>query len=108
MLTLPIKQKWFDMIASGEKREEYRAINPYYTIRFSNAPRFLANGKEHFYVRLRAGYRMDSPTMIVACWLDIGNGKPEWGATPGMDYYRLHIAWKETPKGAIPWTVTAG
>ena len=24
MLTLPIKKKWFDMIASGEKKEEYR------------------------------------------------------------------------------------
>lgn len=26
MLTLPIKKKWFDMILSGEKREEYRDI----------------------------------------------------------------------------------
>lgn len=24
MLTLPIKKKWFDMILSGEKQEEYR------------------------------------------------------------------------------------
>ena len=24
MLTLPIKKKWFDMILSGEKKEEYR------------------------------------------------------------------------------------
>lgn len=23
MLTLPIKKKWFDMIKSGEKKEEY-------------------------------------------------------------------------------------
>ena len=26
MLTLPIKKKWFDMIRSGEKNEEYREI----------------------------------------------------------------------------------
>lgn len=26
MLTLPIKRMWFDMIASGEKKEEYREI----------------------------------------------------------------------------------
>ena len=26
MLTLPIKKKWFDMIKSGEKKEEYREI----------------------------------------------------------------------------------
>jgi len=30
MLTLPIKKKWFDMIASGEKKEEYREIKEYY------------------------------------------------------------------------------
>ena len=34
MLTLPIKKKWFDMIFSGEKKEEYREIKPYYETRF--------------------------------------------------------------------------
>ena len=37
MLTLPIKKKWFDMIVSGEKKEEYREIKPYYDSRFMNA-----------------------------------------------------------------------
>lgn len=37
MLTLPIKKKWFDLILSGEKKEEYREIKDYYTIRFFNA-----------------------------------------------------------------------
>lgn len=37
MLTLPIKKKWFDMIISGEKKEEYREIKPYYDTRFMNA-----------------------------------------------------------------------
>lgn len=36
MLTLPIKKKWFDMILSGEKKEEYREIKPYYETRFAN------------------------------------------------------------------------
>lgn len=36
MLILPIKKKWFEMIASGEKKEEYREVKPYYTSRFSN------------------------------------------------------------------------
>ena len=30
MLVLPIKKKWFDMILSGEKKEEYREIKRYY------------------------------------------------------------------------------
>ena len=34
MLILPIKKKWFDMIVSGEKKEEYREIKPYYDSRF--------------------------------------------------------------------------
>ena len=34
MLTLPIKKKWFEMIKSGEKKEEYREIKPYWTKRF--------------------------------------------------------------------------
>ena len=33
MLVLPIKRKWFDMIRSGEKKEEYRDETPYYDAR---------------------------------------------------------------------------
>ena len=36
MLILPIKKRWFDMILSGEKKEEYRDITPYYETRFKN------------------------------------------------------------------------
>lgn len=44
MLILPIKKKWFDMIVSGEKKEEYREIKPYYDSRFMNAFGFLLAG----------------------------------------------------------------
>lgn len=37
MLVLPIKKKWFYMILTGEKREEYRDIKPYYTTRLKNS-----------------------------------------------------------------------
>lgn len=36
MLTLPIQKKWYDMILSGEKKEEYREIKQYYETRFRN------------------------------------------------------------------------
>ena len=36
MLSLPIKMKWLEMIASGEKKDEYREIKPYWTTRFKN------------------------------------------------------------------------
>ena len=44
MLILPIKKKWFDMIVSGEKKEEYREIKPYYDSRFMNAFGFILVG----------------------------------------------------------------
>ena len=34
-LTLSLKKQWFDMIKSGEKKEEYREIKPYYTSRLT-------------------------------------------------------------------------
>ena len=45
MLTLPIKKKWFDMILSGEKKEEYREIKPYYDSRFKSYIPDIANVK---------------------------------------------------------------
>ena len=49
MLILPIKKKWFDMIVSGEKKEEYREIKPYYDSRFMNAFGFLLVGGQMAY-----------------------------------------------------------
>ena len=49
MLILPIKRKWFDMIVSGEKKEEYREIKPYYDSRFMNAFGFLLVGGQMGY-----------------------------------------------------------
>ena len=37
MLILPIKKKRFDMIISGEKKEDYREVKLYYRKRFQTA-----------------------------------------------------------------------
>lgn len=34
-LYLPLKAKWYEMIESGEKKEEYREIKPYYICRIA-------------------------------------------------------------------------
>lgn len=34
ILELPLKKEWYDMIESGEKREEYREIKPHWSKRF--------------------------------------------------------------------------
>lgn len=102
MLILPIKKKWFDMILSGEKKEEYREIKPYYTSRlksvFDMFPySFIPTGLDERQVMFRNGYNSNSPSFIADCTLDIKKGKEEWGAETGVEYYVLtieKIVWK--------------
>lgn len=84
------------MILSGEKKEEYREIKPYYTSRFSNvfsmAPYSrLPVGSDRQSVIFKNGYKKDSPSFTALCTLDIKTGKEEWGAEPGVEYYVLTI-----------------
>lgn len=109
MLTLLIKKKWFDMIRSGEKKEEYREIKPYYTTRFikwMGYPKaFISDDNEWFFnsladieldrftdkIKLRNGYSSNAPELICECSLRIGYGKAEWGAEPNKKYFILEI-----------------
>lgn len=89
MLTLPIKKKWFDMIVSGEKKEEYREVKPYYDNRFKNI--YYATSGDQPYILFRNGYSKNSPTIKCKTVITKGLGKMEWGAEPGKEYYVLHI-----------------
>lgn len=98
MLTLPIKKKWFDLILSGEKKEEYREIKPYWTTRFKSIiggydfERFIINGVSlNFAVRFQNGYSPNSSSFDADVYLEKGTGKPEWGAKPKEEYYVLKI-----------------
>ena len=91
MLTLPIKKKWYDMILSGEKKEEYREITPYYEKRFRNMGMLDDNGGWYGELRLRNGYHANAPTLQIRALLFIGPGRSEWGAEPGRTYYILDI-----------------
>lgn len=96
MLVLPIKKKWFDMIKSGEKKEEYREFKNYYHSRllryFSSKNdsdiEFICNKKP---VIFRNGYNKNSPQIECLCKLGLGYGKQEWGAVQGRIYYVLKI-----------------
>ena len=95
MLTLPIKKQWFDMIAKGEKAEEYREIKPYYRTRFQNIDLLDKDGcasGRYAIIGVRNGYSKNAPTLIVTVILDIGEGETEWGAKEGEVYYILKIA----------------
>lgn len=92
MLTLPIKKKWFDMLLSGEKKEEYREIKPYYEIRFGNVWKgSLIGGNAQRQIMFRNGYSKDSPSFVARCTLSDGTGKAEWGAEKGRQYFVLTI-----------------
>lgn len=91
MLTLPIKREWFYLILSGEKKEEYREIKPFYTSRFLNTWGYPAYWGEKRKVKFRNGYSSGSPSFTAECTLSTGCGKEEWGAKPGVNYYVLRI-----------------
>ena len=86
MLTLPIKRKWFDMIARGEKKEEYRDFTEYYKSRFR---KYAA--RSDFKIRFRAGYRKDSPLMECMVSIYVGSGRAEWGAPASWQGFILKI-----------------
>lgn len=46
-LHLPLKARWFRMIQSGEKREEYREITPYWVKRLVD----ICRGGNHYSVK---------------------------------------------------------
>lgn len=94
MLILPIKQKWFDMILSGKKKEEYREIKPYYTKRFQTIGLLDRHGLPTTAIKtviLRNGYSVNSRQVIADVAIDIKQGNPEWGAEPDKVYYCLLI-----------------
>ena len=64
ILHLTLKKHWFDLIASGQKTEEYREIKPYWTSRLmTDATHF----KHYDAVRFRNGYQRDAPEILVKC-----------------------------------------
>jgi hypothetical protein len=75
VLRLTIKKKWFDMIASGEKKEEYREFKKYWINRLCTDLSF----KKYDFIEFKNGYGKNAPTMLVEFnGLRIGEAKPEW------------------------------
>ena len=93
MLTLPIKKKWFDMIVSGEKKEEYREITRYWKRRLlETCFPVVEPGTRIFQIAIQNGYSKNARKAILnVSGIDVGPGKPEWGAEPGKMYFIIHI-----------------
>jgi len=89
------------MILSGEKKEEYREIKPYWTKRFENyfgkhwdtdrtPPNTVWNTQKKIVI-FRNGYGNNAPSFTAKCTITEGTGKEEWGAETGKTYYILKI-----------------
>jgi hypothetical protein len=91
ILRLNLKKKWFDMIASGEKKEEYREMKPYWQQRLVKKGYWHSQAVKDFdIIRFRNGYKKDAPTMDVEF---LGGepadyGRKEWG---GHDHQSARI-----------------
>ena len=66
ILPLVLKGKWFDMIARGEKREEYRLPTIYWRKRLHNWDRKFTENTSPI-VEFRRGYAKDAPRMAFWC-----------------------------------------
>lgn len=105
-LELILKHKYWDMIASGEKPEEYREITNHWRVRVCAIAKTCemasvckANINCHYeygvpkkrgVVTLRRAYTQT----VMKFEIDkivIGFGKEEWGAKPGVKYYVIKL-----------------
>jgi len=106
-LTLPIKKKWFDMILSGEKLEEYREIKPYY-IRILLRAKGIQNmdsfikaflskpdlniGTIYTHIEFRNGYGKKVPSFIIELKkIAINTGYLRFGAKLNKLYFVLKL-----------------
>lgn len=122
-LHLVLERRWYQMIVSGEKREEYRRITPYWCNRllypqplgedywneilkqceylrenhFRDMPPY--NTWQHLLidtdglrpyseVTFHEGYSGPTATFSIEN-ITIGEGNPEWGAKPGVEYFKI-------------------
>jgi len=116
-LHLNLKKKWFDMIFSGEKKEEYRDLTNYWfkrlcdmKVQCEDSPVSLTKGEVYSTLSQNSdilnhdlikyfdniifsnGYAKDRPQFKIECkGIEIKEGCKEWGAIPGQKYFVIKL-----------------
>ena len=99
ILHLNLKAKWYDMIESGIKKEEYREIKPFWEKRlFEKFQHIDENGetvytkiaKDYDVVKFIYGYTKRS-MMFKLDNIVINTGNPDWGAEEGVKYFVIKL-----------------
>ena len=96
ILHLPVNKIWFDMIASGKKKEEYREIKPYWASRLYGKKFGTINLADKFkkfdIVRFKNGYNKNARILDVECLgIDRGYGNKSIGAKLNELYYIIKL-----------------
>lgn len=81
ILYLSLKAQWYEMIESGEKKEEYREIKEYWFKRLSD--------KHYDAVQFSYGYTKRTMLFELES-ITIGKGNPKWGA-PNKDVFIIKL-----------------
>lgn len=98
---LVLNGRWYRMIESGGKREEYRDVSDYWLPRIRNWETARASAKWSV-VEFRLGHRKDAPRMTYLCPLVLIRGgalgatggrilHPEWGE-PAHEHFALILS----------------
>lgn len=110
-LHLNLKRKWFDMILSGEKKEEYRDLTMFWGSRLTDkicceSIVDVEVGKTWLYdidiedvvwkefdtVTFSNGMVKDAPRFVIEFkGFEIRGGKQEWGAIKGVEYFTIKL-----------------
>ena len=112
-LHLVLKRKWWDMIESGEKKEEYREVCHYWAIRLLDEQyRWYSQNtdypsdfdwwlfwklvtksisfREYSKVCFHLGYTNTTMTFRIE-YFTLSMGKEEWGAEPNKHYFIIKL-----------------
>jgi len=107
VLHLTLKATWFDMIACGEKKQEYRDLKPFWVKRLCDEHKGQMGGdfvdkhkviaytfKPFTHVCFARGghFHPSLPQITLECkGIEIATGKSEWGAEPGKEYFVIQL-----------------
>ena len=89
ILPLVLKKKWYDLIDSGEKKEEYRADKPYWDVRIGNWLNKAQSKNLAPVVAFSCGYRPATMFFKVPEYPVMQSDEsnhPEWGEPAGYHY----------------------
>jgi len=104
ILHLTLKKKWFDMILSGEKKEEYREFKDYWINRLGYFYESSSNPDDNGYwneemrnlpdvICFTNGYGANRPSFNIKVedWSLKKSSHPEWGGDTVKEQFIFHL-----------------